>query len=232
MYRDDENGQELRGSQADERVERKPGSLEGAGSGDQRPRPPSRPQTRMRPNTLQASSSEPWTPAIQPRRGPSHPNWEKPPTQYDFPELRGRESHRTLWPLVAAALGAVLVIGVLVVIPSLLGHSNAAVVPTASAGPTASGPVDSGSSSSPVPGGSQSASPGIIVTPGPSGKFTQYTVVAGDTLTKIAIKYHTTRAQLMALNPKIPANFSIRIGQVLTVPALATPSPSPAAQVT
>ena len=229
MYRDDENGQELRGSQADERVERKPGSLEGAGSGDQRPRPPSRPQTRMRPNTLQASSSEPWTPALQPRRGPSHPNWEKPPTQYDYPELRGRESHRTLWPLVAAALGAVLVIGVLVVIPSLLGHSNAAVGPTASTTPAESGPVDS---SSPVPGGSKSASPGIVVTPGPSGSLTQYTVVAGDTLTKIATKYHTTRAQLMALNPKIPANFSIRIGQVLTVPSLPAPSPSPSPQAT
>jgi LysM repeat protein len=186
----------------------------------------------MRPSSLQASSSEPWTPATLPRRGPSHPDWEKPPTQYDYPELRGRESHRTLWPLVAAALGAVLVIGVLVVIPSLFGHGNNASVASASTTPAAtdsSGAVDS---SSPVPGGVVSASPGIVVTPGPSGNFTQYTVQAGDTLTKIAIKYQTTRAKLMALNPKIPSNFSIRIGQVLTVPALATPSPSPSAQAT
>jgi LysM repeat protein len=186
----------------------------------------------MRPSSLQASSSEPWTPATLPRRGPSHPDWEKPPTQYDYPELRGRESHRTLWPLVAAALGAVLVIGVLVIIPSLFGHGNNAPVASASTTPVATDSSGAVVSSSPVPGGVVSASPSIVGTPLPSGNFTQYTVQAGDSLTKIAYKYHTTRAQLMALNPKIPANFSIRIGQVLTVPALATSSPSPSAQAT
>ena len=222
MNRDEDNGQELRGSPADERVERKPGS----GAGDQRPRPPFRPQTRMRPSTLQASSSDPWTPATLPRRGPSHPDWEKPPTQYDYPQLRGRESHRTLWPLVAAALGAVLVIGVLVVIPSLFGHGNNAPVASASTTPAAtdsSGAVDS---SSPVPGGVVSASPGVVGTPLPSGNYVHYTVKAGDTLTKIAQHYGVSRAQIRALNPKIPANYSIRIGWDLIIPVAAQPSPS------
>jgi len=82
-------------------------------------RAPMRPQARLRTSTARRGQAESWSPAMEPRRGPSHPDWERPPTQYDYPVLRGREEHRALWPLAAAALGVALVVVVLVIIPMI-----------------------------------------------------------------------------------------------------------------
>jgi LysM repeat protein len=226
MNRNEENEQELRGSPADERVERKPRAAAETGAVDQRPRPPARPQTRLRSTSLQTTSSEPWVPATLPRRGPTHPDWEKPPTQYDYPHLRGRDSHRTMWPLIAAALAAILVIGVLVIIPAVLGHGGSAVA-SASATPTASGSASLLPSGSPC--STACASPSESATPVPSFNYTNYTVVSGDSLAKIVKKYPgVTRAQILAANPQLKApNYPVLIGQVLKIPQIGPGSPSP-----
>ena len=227
MNRNEENEQELRGSPADERVERKPRAAAETVAGDQRPRPPVRPQTRLRSTSLQTTSSEPWVPATLPRRGPTHPDWEKPPTQYDYPHLRGRDSHRTMWPLIAAALAAILVIGVLVIIPALFGHGGNAAVATPSATPAASssgGPGPSASACASV----ACASPNDSGAPGPSINYTNYTVVAGDSAVRIAKANHVTLAQLVAANPQLKApNYPVLIGQVLKIPQIGPGSPSP-----
>jgi len=38
------------------------------------------------------------------RRIPSYPAWEKPPSPYNYPRLRGHEEHRTVKPLVFVAI--------------------------------------------------------------------------------------------------------------------------------
>lgn len=164
-------------------------------------------------------------PAITPRRGPSHPDWEKPPTQYDYPVLRGREARRTtMWPIIAAALAAFLVIGVLVIIPTILGHGAAAVA-SPSTTPGASGPVGSGG---PKPSASVSLAPGV--TPGaiPSQtaviNYIEYKVVAGDNLVKIEKKCGVSKAEMLAANSNLtPPNYSIRINEILNLPETALP---------
>ena len=238
MNRDEENDRELRGSEADERVVRKPGASSGSGGRDNHPRPPFRPQTRARTSTLQAASTEPWVPATLPRRGPSHPDWEKPPTQYDYPVLRGREEHRTMWPIVAAALGAILVIVVLVIIPHLLGQGNAAVA-SASGTPGASGSSPSGASGGPSPSSSvASLPPGTTPTPAPVVNYMLYKVVNGDNLVRIEKKCGVSRTDLLAANPSLkPPNYAIRVNSILNLPETAsvscatgtapTPTPTP-----
>jgi LysM repeat protein len=234
MNRDEENDRELRGSPADEKVVRKPGASSGIDGRDNQPRPPFRPQTRARTSTLQAASAEPWVPATLPRRGPSHPDWEKPPTQYDYPVLRGREARRTtMWPIVAAALAAFLVIGVLVIIPTLMGHGGTAAVASGTAKPHASGPVVSGSTG---PSASVSLPPGVTPSPTAVINYIQYKVVQGDSLIKIQNKCGVSRADLIAANPQLtPPNYPIRINQILNLPDTAlpvcatggTPTPTP-----
>ena len=46
---------------------------------------------------------------------------------------------------------------------------------------------------------------------------TSYTVVSGDTLGKIAKRYNTTVANLMALNPQIVDANKIYVGQVIRI---------------
>lgn len=60
----------------------------------------------------------------------------------------------------------------------------------------------------------------------------QYRVVSGDSLTAIAVKYHTTVAELVGLNPSLRANPNlIKVGQLLNVPG-ASKAPTPAPKVT
>jgi LysM repeat protein len=65
--------------------------------------------------------------------------------------------------------------------------------------------------------------------PTPSHK---YTVATGDTLTSIALRYHTTVAEMVRLNPQLAQNPNlIQVGWVLNTPgaaAPATPAPRPA----
>jgi LysM repeat protein len=53
-----------------------------------------------------------------------------------------------------------------------------------------------------------------------------YTVVRGDTLFKIAVRYGTTVAEMMRLNPSIKDASKIYVGQVLRLPAGAPTTPT------
>jgi LysM repeat protein len=242
MYRDDDNDQELRGSFEDDgRADYKSpvgsgsGSGSASGSGASRlPRPPARPQARLRSATTRGAASEPWTPATTPRRGPSHPDWERPLTQYDYPQLRGQDEHRAIWPLAAAAMGVTLVVVLLVIIPSILNGRNIAVA-TATPTPISSASVDPNSSASLNPPASVE-----VTDPGTSIVFAKtYTVKTGDRFNAIAKKYGLQQWELLQANPQVTNPNALRVGMVLNIPAPgqmvkpgATPRPSGSASPT
>jgi LysM repeat protein len=173
---------------------------------------------------------------MAPRRGPSHPDWERPLTQYDYPELRGRESHRAIWPLAAAATGVTLVVVLLVVIPTLLGGRGGGIAaPTSSPTATATSSLD--------PNASGSSNPSATVTtgaPGPSIFYaTHYTVKKGDTFSGIAKKYKLQLWELQQANPQVTKPSLVKVGTVLNIPfpgqltkatptPVSTPTPAPA----
>jgi LysM repeat protein len=70
--------------------------------------------------------------------------------------------------------------------------------------------------------------PTPAVTQAPSSGFTTYTVQSGDTLSSISRRYNSTIATIAQLNGILNPNL-IRVGQVLTVPGTAQPTPPPAA---
>ena len=230
MFQDEDDERMLRDSPADDRVDYKTPMDSGSGSGSRLPRPPARPQARLRSGSPRGAS-EPWTPAMAPRRGPSHPDWERPLTQYDYPDLRGRENHRAIWPLAAAALGVTLVVVLLVIIPTLFGgHGGGVTAATNSPTATATGSLD--------PNASGSSNPTATVTtgaPGPSIFYaTHYTVKKGDTFSGIAKTYKLQAWELLQANPQLKSPSLITIGMVLNIPlpgqltkAGPTPVPTP-----
>jgi LysM repeat protein len=66
-----------------------------------------------------------------------------------------------------------------------------------------------------------SATPTPVPTSAP-GTTTTYTVVAGDTLFRIAVRFNTTVARLLTLNPNITNPSLIYVGQRITVPTTGT----------
>jgi len=230
MYQDEDDERVLRGSPGDDRVDYKSPIDSGSGSGSRPPRPPARPQARLRSGSPRGAA-EHWTPAMTPRRGPSHPDWERPLTQYDYPELRGREDHRAIWPLAAAAMGVTLVVVLLVIIPTLLGGRGGGVsVATGTPTATASGSIG--------PNASASSNPSAIVTTGaptPSIFYaTHYTVLKGDRFANIAKKYKLQAWELQQANPQVTNPALLKVGMVLNIPlpgqltkAAPTPVPTP-----
>jgi LysM repeat protein len=235
MYRDEDDERELRGSPADDKAEYKSPIDSGSGGGARQTRPPMRPQARLRTASTRGGSAEPWTPAMLPRRGPSHPDWERPLTNYDYPELRGRETHRAIWPLAAAAMGVTLVVVLLVIIPTLLGsHGGGIAGATGTPQATATGSLDPNASGSITPSASATDSG-----PAPSIFYaTHYTVKAGDRFVNIAKFYKLQQWELLQANPQLKSPSLIKVGMVLNIPfpgqltkatptPVSTPTPSP-----
>jgi LysM repeat protein len=164
---------------------------------------------------------------MAPRRGPSHPDWERPLTQYDYPELRGRENHRAIWPLAAAAMGVTLVVVLLVIIPTLLGgHGGGIAAPTSSPTASATGSRDPNASGSSNPSATVTAG-----TPGPTIFYaTHYIVKKGDRFAAIAKTYKLQAWELLQANPQLKSASLITPGMVLNIPfpgqmTKATPTP-------
>lgn len=136
------------------------------------------------------------------------PGWEHPRRHEAYPSLRTRVGLPSLHGVPRVALGAIaLVVAaafLFVVSPRLLGL----VTDRTSAGATA--PASQAASAAP------SASPSPTPVPAPTA--TTYTVVAGDTLTKIAAKYGVTVKDILKANPTIKNQNAIKIGQLLTIP--------------
>jgi|GEM_PF-1710084 hypothetical protein len=173
------------------------------------------------------------SPAVLARRVPSYPAWEKPPSPYLYPQLRGREEHRPLKPLLLAATGVAIVLIAVVVVPALLGHGwggNSAASPSRS---------PSASHTALASGRSPGASPSITSTPaGPTVyiSYQQYKVQAGDSVARIAAKFHLHQWELLLANPKITNPALLKVGSTINIPQPGqltppppTPNPSPTA---
>jgi LysM repeat protein len=142
------------------------------------------------------------------KRAPSYPDWEHPPTAYRFPRLRGNEDHRSMWPLVAVALGVVMVLIVVVVFPMVAGRGGTA------AGPTGSAPAATGSV---LP--SASASPIVSFSLPPGDYYDQYTVQPGDTIARILKKYPgLLKWELLTANPQIANPNILKAGSTINIP--------------
>ncbi len=163
----------------------------------------------------------------QSRRGPSYPSWEKPPTPYDYPRLRGREVRKpvwAIWPPILAAIGVALVLFVMVVLPAMLGHGGDTAVaspsPSSTASPTAR------FSFNPVT--APSASSAGNATPAPDASYEQYTVQAGDTVTRIANSKGLKSWELLLANPDVANNPNLlRIGLTINIPRPGQLTPPP-----
>ena len=188
------------------------------------------------------------------RRGPSHPAWERPLTNQDFPKLRGREGGgRSYWPLLLAAIGVIVILAVLVGAPAFLGRvadlANASGSATAGAS-DAGGP--SGASGSIRPSQSVGPSHSIAAPPSQSQSQSQsggsapvwtyrlYKVQSGDTPSGIAKKFGLQLWELELANPKyadgmakghvtLGVNINIPPPGVLTHPPTPTSTPTPVA---
>jgi hypothetical protein len=162
------------------------------------------------------------------RRGPRYPAWERPPTSYDFPRLRGREVRKpmwALWPPILMAIGVAVVLFVLVALPALMGREgNVAVV-----SPSSSAAADR----SIEPALSPSASPSSVSSenssPGPQASYEQYEVQPGDTFTRIANANGLKSWELLLANPDLADPDNLRIGSILNIPQPGQLTPPPAA---
>jgi len=169
-------------------------------------------------------------PAVLARRVPTYPAWEKPPSPWIFPQLRGREEHRPMKPLLLAVLGVVILLVAVVLVPWLLGHGGTAVsVASGSRSPsTSASPVilASGQTPRPVPsttGAATPAGPTVYIS------YQQYKVQAGDSVVKIATKFHLQKWELLVANPGITNQNMLKVGSVINIPQPGQLTPPPAA---
>jgi hypothetical protein len=150
---------------------------------------------------------------------PDEPAWEQPRRYEAYPTLktrRGLPLSRLI--LAVLALGAAAVAFFL--LPGLLGVGNPA-LPGPSA-TTGASPTQAGASVAP------STAESLAPTPLPTATPLTYTVVRGDTLTKIAKKFGVTVEQILAANPQIKDANTINVGDVIVIPtgaAAASPTP-------
>ncbi len=144
-----------------------------------------------------------------PSAGAGRPAWERSRRSEAYPTLKTRVGMPAI-PRWLLALGALVIAAVVIFsLPFLFNFGGGPGVATPS---QSVGPSDSGQSSS---------EPSASVPAVPSQKV--YTVVSGDTITKIAKRFGLTTAQLLAANPQIKNANSIKPGDKITIPS-ATPS--------
>jgi hypothetical protein len=142
------------------------------------------------------------------------PSWERPARLEAYPTLRSRRMPNISFPPILVALVAVLLAAlILFLLPGFLGIGG----PQAGASPT---PTLSASS---LPAGS--------VGPTLAAEATQqsYIVQSGDTMSKIAKKFHVTLQALIDANKTtIPNPDNLKIGDVVIIPT-STPTLLPGA---
>jgi len=217
VNRDDEIEPTLRRPPANDGVESEPPVAPDSQENVRRPELPARPRTGMgawQPPSEQLSPLRVPSGSLN-RNVPSHPSWEKPPSPYNYPRLRGQEKRQTMKPLIFSAIGVALILGAVVFFPAFLGRGKNTPAATGSSSPSASvsnQPLQSATPSQPV--GSSSGG-----TPAPFASYQQYKVQANDTASKIATKFHLQRWELLLANPQItgPA-YAVRLNTFLNIP--------------
>lgn len=228
MNRDDEVEPAFRREPAGELVDSEPPVVPDSQENVRRAELPSRPRTG-------AGAWQPPTAPLAPlkvppgalnRNVPSHPSWEKAPSPYNFPRLRGQEKRQTMKPLLFAGIGVALVLGAVVVLPALLGRKGS--------GPPASGSSSPSAivSSPPVRSATPSEAIGSAGPPIPFASYQQYKVQANDSVSRIATRFHLKMWELLLANPQIPPSLAVRLNTYLNIPQpgqMAQPPPSPTA---
>jgi hypothetical protein len=173
----------------------------GESTGDAYP-PPTR--TGKRPAV---SSTRPSADAIP---GPA---WERMRHYETYPPIKTRSGMRGA-PRVALVAGALGIAALaLFMLPALIGIGGGG--SSASASPSATRPVST-------------ASAAPTIAPGPS-QLT-YTIKKGDTLSKVANKFHVDLADLLAANPDIKDPNKVSLGQVIIIPTAGAGSPAATAK--
>ena len=224
MNRDEENEPTLRRPPDDDGVGSELPIAPDSHENLRRPELPSRPRTGM---GAWQPPADPLPPLKVPsgslnRNVPTHPSWEKPPSPYNYPRLRGQEKRQSMKPFFLAAIGVALILGFVVVLPALTGRKGTPPIAIGSSSPSAivsNGPV-------------QSAAPsqsGSGATPVPLASYQQYKVLAGDSVAKIAAKFHLQRWELLLANPQItgPA-YAVLVNRYLNIPVPGTLTQPPA----
>ena len=160
-----------------------------------------------------AGSSSGRKPAAAARPQPQDPSelfgpaWERPRRYEAYPSLRTRVGLPSIGVpsrLGVAAIALVLAAVVLFFVgPMILGIGSNN--PGGGAGATAAPPAEE-VSATPVPTQRPEPTPQV------------YVVARGDTMLKIAKKFHVTVEQLLAANPKIKNPNRIAIGDEITIP--------------
>jgi LysM domain len=146
------------------------------------------------------------------RRDSNAPEWESARPMEAYPTLRARQlPSLSLPPLLVAVVALALAAAVLFALPGLLGFGS----PTAVSSP------------SPSPASSIAAET-LVPTAIPEPTEQIYIVQSGDTMSKIAKKFHLALADLIAANKgTIPNPDRLQIGDEVTIP-VAKPSELPA----
>ena len=142
------------------------------------------------------------------RRDSGAPEWEKPRPNEVYPTLRARRlPELSVPPLLVALVALALAAAVLFALPGILGFGGPSAV----------------SSPSPSAGASAAAAT-FAPTPVPAPTPQVYIVQSGDTMSKIARKFHVPLADLIAANAEsIPNPNRLQIGDQVTIPV---PQPS------
>ena len=131
-----------------------------------------------------------------------------------YPPIKTRSGMRGL-PRVALFAGALGIAALaLFMLPALIGIGGGG-GSSASASPSASRPVSS-------------ASDAPTIAPGPT-QLT-YVIKKGDTLSKVANKFHVDLADLLAANPDIKDPNRVSLGQEIIIPSAAAGSPAATAK--
>ena len=159
------------------------------------------------------------------RRGPTHPGWEKPPRDENFPRLRSRDDRRANQALLFAVVGVAVLMVALILVPILLSNHGGS-----SAGPSPSG--STAVAGSILPG--TSLLPSASQPPSSAGQsFLQYAVKSNDSMALIAKRFNLQLWELLLANPQVTNPDHIEVGQVLNIPPAGlltlppvTPSPS------
>jgi LysM domain-containing protein len=147
------------------------------------------------------------------RRDPDAPEWERAKPSEVYPTLRARTLPQlSVPPLLVAVVAIALAAAVLFALPGLLGFGSPSAV----------------SSPSPSPRSSTAAET-FAPTPVPQPTQQLYVVQSGDTMSKIAKRFHLALADLIAANAEnIPNPDKLQIGDQVIIP-VPQPSELPAA---
>jgi len=140
----------------------------------------------------------------------SGPTWERMRHYESYPPIKTRSGVRGVprFALVAGAVGIAAI--ALFMLPALIGIGGGG-RGSASASPSSSLPAST-------------ATAEATIAPGPT-QLT-YVIKRGDTLSKVANKFHVALADLLAANPDIKNPNLITLGQVIIIPTAGTGSPA------